>query len=198
LPRAAATQAWPEWTSTGARRADATSSLAWLRGVRRTAWAGLDARRCRYGAPEFTPRCAPHRWSMRRFSLELHLVVLLGRRPVSPSCATIVTMADEQFAESVFVRNALIRTVSQTATASSTSPRRLWRTAPMGRSLKTSDPRRYVMGGANNWQIESISDYLECALAGVGAQPTWNSSPSAADLALARSAPVAWHGLRVA
>jgi hypothetical protein len=43
--------------------------------------------------------------------------------------------------------------------------------------LERSDPQRYALGGANDWQNGAISTYLECALAGVSDQQKWGDSP---------------------
>lgn len=39
--------------------------------------------------------------------------------------------------------------------------------------LEAKDPKRYQMGGANDWQNSSIAFFLDCALAGATAQKVW-------------------------
>jgi len=43
--------------------------------------------------------------------------------------------------------------------------------------LENSEPERYRLGGANDWQNSSIAAYLECALAGAVAQQSWAPVP---------------------
>ena len=52
--------------------------------------------------------------------------------------------------------------------------------------LENSEPERYRLGGANDWQNSSIAAYLECALAGAVAQQSWGSGagPTWRDLAV--------------
>jgi len=42
--------------------------------------------------------------------------------------------------------------------------------------LEKSDPKRYQLGGANNWQNGSISAFLACALDGAETQESWGTS----------------------
>ncbi len=42
-------------------------------------------------------------------------------------------------------------------------------------ALEASDPKRYQLGGANDWQNSSIVTFLDCALAGATAQENWGS-----------------------
>ncbi|ARN21524.1 hypothetical protein [Piscinibacter gummiphilus] len=53
--------------------------------------------------------------------------------------------------------------------------------------LERRHPQRYCLGGAEDWQNSTISSYLECALAGAGAQADWGTSstgPTWRDLAV--------------